>query len=53
MATQAQLQYSEVLMKDFEQKWQHDGLVMEQMVCLQATSPNENVLQNVIQLMEH
>lgn len=52
-ATQAQLQYSEALMKDFEQKWQHDGLVMDKWFALQATSPNENVLQNVIQLMEH
>ncbi|MFD0965851.1 aminopeptidase N [Seminibacterium arietis] len=52
-ATQAQLQCSEALMKDFEQKWQHDGLVMDKWFALQATSPNENVLQNVIQLMEH
>ena len=52
-ATQAKLACRDSLLADFEQKWQHDGLVMDKWFALQATRPEENVLQNVMQLMDH
>ncbi|PJG84114.1 aminopeptidase N [Caviibacterium pharyngocola] len=52
-ATKAQLACQENLLSDFESKWQHDGLVMDKWFALQATRPNENVLMNVVQLMDH
>ena len=53
VATKAQLPCREALLQDFEQKWQHDGLVMDKWFALQATRPDEHVLQQVIQLMDH
>ena len=52
-ATQAKLACRDGLLADFEQKWQHDGLVMDKWFALQATRPEDNVLQNVMQLMDH
>lgn len=52
-ACKAQLICRENIMKDFEQKWQHDGLVMDKWFALQATRPDDNVLLNVQQLMDH
>ena len=52
-ATQAKLACRDNLLADFEQKWQHDGLVMDKWFALQATRPEENVLQNVMRLMDH
>ncbi|MCE3057224.1 aminopeptidase N [Aggregatibacter actinomycetemcomitans] len=52
-ATQAKLPYRDNLLADFEQKWQQDGLVMDKWFALQASRPEENVLNNVMQLMEH
>ena len=52
-ATQAKLACRDSLLADFEQKWQRDGLVMDKWFALQATRPEENVLQNVMQLMDH
>ncbi|EHK91201.1 aminopeptidase N [Aggregatibacter actinomycetemcomitans] len=52
-ATQAKLPCRDNLLADFEQKWQHDGLVMDKWFALQATRPEENVLHNVTQLMDH
>ena len=52
-ATQAKLACRDSLLADFEQKWQHDGLVMDKWFALQATRPEDNVLQNVMQLMDH
>ena len=52
-ATQAKLACRDSLLADFEQKWQHDGLVMDKWFALQATRPEENVLQNVMQLIDH
>ncbi|TYB29402.1 aminopeptidase N [Aggregatibacter actinomycetemcomitans] len=52
-ATQAKLPCRDNLLADFEQKWQQDGLVMDKWFALQATRPEENVLQNVMQLMDH
>ena len=52
-ATKAQLMCRENLLNDFEQKWRHDGLVMDKWFALQATRPDENVLQLVVKLMDH
>ncbi|OOR98544.1 aminopeptidase N [Haemophilus paracuniculus] len=52
-ATKAQLACADLLLKDFEEKWHHDGLVMDKWFALQATRPDENVLQIVQGLLEH
>lgn len=52
-ATKAQLTCRDKVMKDFEEKWQHDGLVMDKWFNLQATRPDGNVLTLVKQLMDH
>lgn len=52
-ATKANLACQESLLQDFEQKWQHDGLVMDKWFMLQATRPDNDVLKRVIQLMDH
>ncbi|PJG86477.1 aminopeptidase N [Conservatibacter flavescens] len=52
-ATKADLTCAESLLADFEQKWQHDGLVMDKWFALQATRPDEQVLARVIHLTEH
>lgn len=52
-ATKASLPCSDTLLADFEQKWQHDGLVMDKWFALQATRPDENVLEIVNHLMDH
>ncbi|VEB24215.1 aminopeptidase N [Avibacterium volantium] len=53
VATKAQLPCRDELLADFEQKWQHDGLVMDKWFTLQATRPDADVLQIVVQLMDH
>lgn len=52
-ATLAALPCRDNLLADFEQKWSHDGLVMDKWFALQATRPDEDVLQHVIKLMDH
>lgn len=52
-ASKASLPCRDTLLADFEQKWQHDGLVMDKWFALQATRPDENVLEIVNQLMDH
>lgn len=52
-ATKAHLMCRDLLLNDFEEKWQHDGLVMDKWFTLQATRPETDVLQNVVQLMDH
>lgn len=52
-ATKAQLSCRDALLDDFEQKWKHDGLVMDKWFMLQATRPDEDVLSIVQNLMEH
>lgn len=52
-ATKACLPCRDTLLADFEQKWQHDGLVMDKWFALQATRPDENVLEIVNHLMDH
>ncbi|MBV7387802.1 aminopeptidase N [Pasteurellaceae bacterium TAE3-ERU1] len=48
-----QLACRDKLLADFEQKWAHDGLVMDKWFMLQATRPDADVLQLVIKLMDH
>ncbi|MFD1805701.1 aminopeptidase N [Pasteurella oralis] len=52
-ATKAQLPCRDSLLVDFENRWQHDGLVMDKWFMLQATRPDEDVLLKVMQLMDH
>ncbi|TDQ59046.1 aminopeptidase N [Mesocricetibacter intestinalis] len=52
-AVKAQLSCRDNILGDFEQKWRHDGLVMDKWFSLQATRPDDNVLLLVQQLMEH
>ncbi|MFA9489150.1 MULTISPECIES: aminopeptidase N [unclassified Mannheimia] len=52
-ATKAQLSCRDALLADFEEKWKHDGLVMDKWFMIQATRPDENVLAIVQGLMEH
>lgn len=40
----AQLPSCQQLMAEFEQRWRHDGLIMDKWFMLQATSPAKNVL---------
>lgn len=52
-STKAQLACRDNLLADFEEKWHHDGLVMDKWFMLQATRPDENVLQLVQELLSH
>ncbi|WP_040976411.1 aminopeptidase N [Necropsobacter massiliensis] len=52
-ATKAQLACRENLLRDFEQKWRQDGLVMDKWFALQASRPDEHILHEVVQLMDH
>ncbi|MDD7425627.1 MAG: aminopeptidase N C-terminal domain-containing protein, partial [[Actinobacillus] rossii] len=52
-AVKAQLMCRDNLLRDFEEKWHQDGLVMDKWFALQATRPDPNVLDIVQQLMTH
>lgn len=52
-AIQAKLHIRDNLLHDFEEKWHHDGLVMDKWFALQASRPDENVLEIVEELMGH
>lgn len=52
-ATKAKLACRDELLQDFEQKWQSDGLVMDKWFSIQATRPDEDVLQLVTKLLDH
>lgn len=52
-ATKAKLPCRDELLADFEQQWQHDGLVMDKWFSLQATRPDEEVLSLVQHLTGH
>jgi len=43
----------ETVMRDFEQRWFENGLVMDKWFSLQATSPDSAVLENIKQLFNH
>lgn len=52
-ATKAKLRCRDELLADFEEKWHHDGLVMDKWFALQATRPDDNVLEIVESLFNH
>lgn len=52
-ANQAQLACRETLMKDFSDKWSHDGLVMDKWFMLQGTNPAQNALTVIKETMSH
>lgn len=41
------------LMADFDDRWHHDGLVMDKWFTLQGTNPAENTLTKVRELLKH
>ncbi|MBO1519481.1 aminopeptidase N [Oceanisphaera pacifica] len=49
----AELSQVTPLLADFEQKWQQDGLVLDNWFRLQATAPGEDAVVRVQQLMTH
>ncbi|OOF69590.1 aminopeptidase N [Rodentibacter caecimuris] len=53
VACKAELPCRDSLLTDFENKWRHDGLVMDKWFTLQATRPDTDVLLLVTQLMDH
>lgn len=52
-ANGAQLPCREAQMKDFSDKWTHDGLVMDKWFILQGKNPADNALDNVRATMAH
>lgn len=52
-AVAAQLPCRDTLMREYDDKWHQDGLVMDKWFILQATSPAANVLQTVRSLLNH
>ncbi|WP_319784152.1 aminopeptidase N [Oceanisphaera sp. IT1-181] len=52
-AVRAELGEASAMLADFEQKWQHDGLVLDNWFRLQATAPGDDVLARIAQLMAH
>ena len=40
-------------MQEYDDKWHHDGLVMDKWLILQATSPADDVLATVRKLLNH
>ncbi|MDH2897723.1 aminopeptidase N (plasmid) [Rahnella variigena] len=52
-AVSAQLPCRESLMAAYDERWHHDGLVMDKWFIQQATSPAADVLQKVRSLLNH
>jgi aminopeptidase N len=52
-AVMAQLPCASSMLADFDERWHHDGLVMDKWFILQATSPADNVLAKVRELLSH
>ncbi|EKT58447.1 aminopeptidase N [Providencia sneebia] len=52
-ANSAQLPCVNKLMAEFDERWHHDGLVMDKWFTLQGSSPAKDVLKNVRSLLEH
>ncbi|PSJ47823.1 aminopeptidase N [Zobellella endophytica] len=52
-AVRAGLGSRDAMLTDFEGKWHHDGLVLDNWFRLQATAPGEQTLARVRQLMQH
>ncbi|ELX8379081.1 aminopeptidase N [Providencia vermicola] len=52
-ASESQLPCLESLMTAFDERWHHDGLVMDKWFTLQGTSPAPDVLEKVRSLLTH
>lgn len=52
-ANHAELPNRDSLMKQFSDKWQHDGLVMDKWFALQGCNPASNALENLKAQMSH
>ncbi|WP_029592409.1 aminopeptidase N [Franconibacter pulveris] len=52
-AVGAQLPCRDALLAEYDEKWHQDGLVMDKWFILQATSPAQNALQKVRELLNH
>jgi aminopeptidase N len=52
-AVSAQLPCREALLAAYDERWHHDGLVMDKWFMLQATSPAADVLTKVRTLLQH
>lgn len=52
-AVSAQLPCREALLAAYDERWHHDGLVMDKWFMLQATSPAADVLTKVRALLQH
>ncbi|MDP8051070.1 aminopeptidase N [Pasteurella atlantica] len=53
LSAKAQLDCRDQLLNDFEEKWHHDGLVMDKWFTIQGSRPDDNVLEIVQDLLEH
>ncbi len=53
LSVKAELDCRDELLSDFEQKWHHDGLVMDKWFVIQGSRPDENALEIVQSLLEH
>lgn len=52
-ANESQLPCKEQLMADFDERWHHDGLVMDKWFTLQGANPAKEALANVRALLNH
>lgn len=52
-AVRAGLEARHGMLDDFESKWRHDGLVLDNWFRLQATAPDSDTLQRIRELMSH
>lgn len=52
-ANESQLPCMAALMAEFDERWHHDGLVMDKWFTLQGTRPAADVLKTVRSLLEH
>lgn len=53
IATASQLESADELLADFEQRWKHNGLVMDKWFALQALRPDYETLWRVEELLNH
>ncbi|MGF1726407.1 aminopeptidase N [Photobacterium nomapromontoriensis] len=53
VANDAELACRAEQMRDFSEKWTHDGLVMDKWFILQGKNPADNALENVRETMKH
>ncbi|HBC7430150.1 TPA: aminopeptidase N [Providencia rettgeri] len=52
-ANESKLACKEQLMADFDERWHHDGLVMDKWFTLQGANPAKETLANVRELLNH